>query len=364
MFVLERATKKFHGDLKLWWFYLDIAKKQKAFSRVTEVLTKLLRLHPTKAEVWRYAARYAIDEHGDMTEARSHFQRGLRFCTNSKELWLSYARAELNYMLKIITRQQILGLIDLKTEQKNGGDLDDPNADIVALPAITAQDVDPSLRATDDADGDALQALLKTPALSGAIPIAIFDAATAHFGDVDFSGKYFDLICDLQSIPCSPKLSQHVLDHMKTNYPNDPVTLDCFIRQPLVGISPQTVEFPQALSVTFTRLTSSLDDHLSIGLAHKTALWVSQYLKQELNESVRAALQALLLRTLTSYKSFAKATDDASGDDSASIFELIARNATDVVASMLPWALDLWPSNERLIHLRDNLRFEGEVVTQ
>ena len=256
-----------------------------------------------------------------------------------------------------------MGLDDLKTEQKSGGDLDDPNADVVALPAITAQDVDPSLRATDDADGDAVQALLKTPALSGAIPIAIFDAATAHFGDVDFSGQYFNLICDFQSIPCSPKLSQHVLDHMKTKYPIDPVTLDCSIRQPMLGISSQTIGFPQALSVAFTRLTSSLDNHFSIGLVYKTVFWVSQYLKQELNDSVRAALQASLLRTLTNYKSFTKASDDASGDGSASILQLIARDATDVVASILPWALDLWPSNERLIRLRDNLHHAGEVVT-
>ena len=305
--------------------------------------------------MWRHAATYAIDEHGDMTEARSHFQRGLRFCKNSKELWLSYARTELTYISKIITRQQILGLVDLKIKQENGGDLDDPDADVIALPTITAQDVDPTLRAMDDADGDALQSLLKTPALSGAIPIAIFDAATAHIDDVAFSGQFFDLVWDLQSIPCSTKIAQHVLHHLKSKYPNDPVTLDCCIRQPMLAISPATVEFPVALGNAFTRLKSSLDDHCSVSLIRRTVCWVSQYLKLDLDESVGAALRALLLRTFTKFKSLVKTSHDPSGDDIASMLELVAGNAPDVVVAMLPWALDVWPSNERLIRSRDTL---------
>ena len=291
-----------------------------------------------------------------MTEGRSYFQRGLRFCKSSKDLWLFFARSELNYISKITARQQILGLTRSKTKQIDGGDLEGSSADMIALPKLTPRDVDPTLRADKEPDKDALQVFLKTPALSGEIPTAIFDAASAHFGGVEFSMQFFNLLCDLGSNPCSLKISQHVIDQMSATDPRNPIAVDCWIRQPLIGVSINTADFPGALSNVFTRLTSSLDNEPSVSLVQKTASWIVRYLERDLDGSVKTALCAMLLRTLTKYKSIINENSDPTGDATASMLELAFPNATDIVEEMLPWALASWPSNEKLIRLEETSR--------
>lgn len=108
--VLDRATRKFPGDLSLWMQYLDFASKQKANKKLSQVLTNLLRLHPTKPAIWIYAASNALNVKDDLTEARSYMQRGLRFCKHSKDLWLEYAKLEMLYVSKIAARSRVLGL--------------------------------------------------------------------------------------------------------------------------------------------------------------------------------------------------------------------------------------------------------------
>lgn len=63
-FVLDRATRKFRGDIGLWMQYVAYARKQKSNKRVSQILTTVLRLHPTKAELWIYAANYALKRGG------------------------------------------------------------------------------------------------------------------------------------------------------------------------------------------------------------------------------------------------------------------------------------------------------------
>ena len=155
-FVLDRATRKFHGDIGLWMQYADYARKQKAHKKVSQILTSLLRLHPTKPELWIYAASYAIEFQGDMTEARSYLQRGLRFCKRSKELWLEYAKLEMIYIAKIAARRRILGLDGGRQTLEQASNIDDPDADLIALPAITAEDINPNLQTHDPIDQTAL----------------------------------------------------------------------------------------------------------------------------------------------------------------------------------------------------------------
>ena len=327
--------------------YLDVAKRQKAFSKVAEIFTNLVRLHPAKPDVWILAANYAIEEHGDMTEARSYMQRGLRFCKTSEKLWLSYARLELIVISKIVARQQILGLRDLKGSQEKPEIIDDPNADTIALPAVTQNDINPELK-DGDVNEDALRALEATPALSGAIPIAVFDTAANQFQSAEFARHFFNLVSDFGSIPCCARIVQHILEWLNSTAPNDAVTLDCWIREPLTGVSERTAAFPEALGSAFVRLKSSLDDHPSPELVQKTVFWILSYFKHDLDQSVKAALQALLLRTLTKYTSIADKSTDPSGNFSASMLESASGDAAEAIREVLPWALEVWPANERL----------------
>jgi U3 small nucleolar RNA-associated protein 6 len=117
----------------------------------------------------------------DITNARSYMQRGLRFCKNSEYLWLEYAKLETIYVGKIAGRRKILGLdVDhSKTEAVNGGDED---VDMITLPQVTAEDINPSLAQDDGVDEVALQNLASAPILTGAIPLAVCHEAVPRQG--------------------------------------------------------------------------------------------------------------------------------------------------------------------------------------
>ncbi|KAI9822116.1 MAG: U3 snoRNP protein [Thelocarpon impressellum] len=259
-FVLERATRKFHGDVGLWMQYIEYARKEKAHRKLSQIFTSVVRLHPTKAELWIYAATYAMEVQADMTEARSYMQRGLRFCRASKPLWLEYAKLEMIYLAKIVARRRILGLDQdrlIKTERitETGS-----NEDVLALPEITAEDVDPAVQGDDTVDRTALENLSNAPALSGAIPLAVFDTATKQFpADTALFENFFDLFASFPDLPFLPEILDHVVTAMLDIAPTAPSSLSCHIRQPVVGIEVTSVSFPRALRVSMERLRLALD---------------------------------------------------------------------------------------------------------
>ena len=295
--MLDRATKKFHGDLGLWMQYLSICRQQKSYNKINQVLSNVLRMHPTKPEVWIYAASYYMEDQGDMVEARNYMQRGLRFCRNSKEMWTTYARLELLYISKIHARQKILGLTEEAPEKVIVEDANEEDADVIALPLLTAEDLNGSAHTAEDANKQ-LKALNVTPALSGAIPMAIFDAAMNQFLDEELGHRFFDLLLDFRDLPCASAIIDHVITFLKTSYGSSPFTLDCFIRQPIVSIPTSSTDFPQALGVTFARLKATLAEHSSTELLQRTVAWLFQALKDNPEEDIEQALLTILLRVL------------------------------------------------------------------
>ncbi|KAJ5410747.1 uncharacterized protein N7487_005106 [Penicillium crustosum] len=240
-FVLDRATRKFHGDINLWVQYIEYARKQKAHKKLLMIFTDALRLHPTSADLWVYAAKHVLDDHGDMTQARSYMQRGLRFCKSARTIWIQYAKLELIYIAKLVARQRILGLDEESQKPKpiQEAEVDDTDADMIALPSLTAEDINPSTGADGEVDQVALQNLNSTPALSGAIPLAIFDTATKHFDNDDrFGQEYFDMAWEFQDAPCLRKILEHVVETMRANKPSSPRTQICYIKFPTAGIPP------------------------------------------------------------------------------------------------------------------------------
>lgn len=341
--------------------YLRIAQNQKAFNRVDGIITKLIRMHPTKPEVWIYAATYAHDEHGDMTESRSYMQRGLRFCKNSKEMWLTYAKLELLNISKIMARQKILGLSHNKTENIEQVP-DDPDGDMIALSGLGADYVGSSPGAPGASTED-LNALTKTPMLSGAIPIAVFDAAMAHFSDVEVGGQFFDLTCQFPSLPCAKRILGHISDRLMAKDSSDPIALDCFIREPIVGISSSSSAFAQGLESTFARLNSSLIGDSSGQLFRKTVAWMLEYLTKDLNENLDQALIAMLFKTLTLCKTSRLTTNDFSGDTIAAMLEPAVRSKPNI-GQLMSLVLEIWPANERLLALEQPSHVEEPLIDQ
>lgn len=253
-FIFDRATRKFSGDLGLWMQYLNYSRKQKALKKVSQILTGLLRMHPTKPELWNYAAGFALEEHADMIEARGYIQRGLRFCKSSKRLWLEYFRLELIYITKIVLRRMILGLgpeVEVSQHQM----ILDTNADLVVLPTVTVEDMSSDQRTQDESKEANVPNLNATPVLSGAVPLAIFDAAMIQFPNSDELAKlFFDTASSFGQLPCLRTVLTHITKHLIETFPWSVPAQICLIKAPTLGMTTSSPDFPEALRETLKSL--------------------------------------------------------------------------------------------------------------
>ncbi|KAI9868455.1 MAG: U3 snoRNP protein [Trichoglossum hirsutum] len=319
-FVLDRATRKFHGDLGLWVQYIEYARKEKASKKLSQVFTSVLRLHPTKPDLWMYAARYAADG-ADITSARSYMQRGLRFCRTSKALWIEYAKLEMTYVAKIAARRQILGLDGSQPEDRKATEDNESNPDVIALPKLTAEDINPSLRRDDELDQIALQNFNSAPALTGAIPLAIFDSAMKQFANDDsLAEMLFNLFAGFEGAPCLPKILQHVVDHMLKTWPTMPSSLSSYSRQPIVGIDPHSAEFPRAFGVCLERIRSSTQKAQGKSeFIERVIYWLLQLKVTGLDAGVQKAISATVKRTARDYGEAAEQEGGLTKDDSMQI---------------------------------------------
>lgn len=259
-FLYSRATRKFSGDLTLWMQYIDFARKDKAYKRLNDIFTSVARLHPTKPDIWILAANYFMETQADITNARSYMQRGLRFCKNSENMWIEYAKLETIYIGKIAGRRKILGL-DIDRTKKPGTD-EDGDEDMIALPQVTAEDVNPSLKQNDGVDEVALQNLASAPVLTGAIPLAIFDAAMKQFqGKPRVAEGFFDMFAEFEQLSCTPRILQHVLDYLQEQYPHAIEADMCRFRMQLSGCHATGPEMAAALSQALDQISSTMQQH-------------------------------------------------------------------------------------------------------
>lgn len=262
--------------------YLEYAKSIKATKKFKTILTAAIRLHPTRHELWLYAARYSLEVESDMNGARSYMQRGTRFCTTSRELWIEYAKLEMIYLAKIAMRRKILGLDmveeDEDAEENNEEDTGfDPTKDMISLDVKT---IKPAMMEGVKVDAEAVKDPITTPALQGAIPIAIFDAAKKQpFFCGSAAEDFFDMFAAFSQVRCLSKILQHVLDTMMELFAKDASTANCYVRQPIVGVEVHSSKFPAALGETLSRLkewTGKTKDNEA--LSKKTNIWIEALL--------------------------------------------------------------------------------------
>ena len=363
-FVLDRATRKFHGDLALWMQYIEYARKQKAHKKLNQALTSVLKLHPTRPELWIYAAKYALEVEGDMMEARSYMQRGLRLCKRSKDLWVEYAKLEMIYIAKIVGRRRILGLDENRTQTPQADMADNPDADIVTLPKITAEDINPDLAQDDSVDQVALQNLNSTPALSGAIPIAVFNAAMKQFPEDDLLGeRFFDMIVGFEGVPCSKKIVEHIADTLSAAMPTNPLVASCYIWQPVAGVKATSPDFPRGLGVALDRLDSSAHRvYPRFPLLRRTIDRLMSFLAvQELDPDIRKVLLVTLKSTLDQLQLELEHRTGGNEDELAEVIEQLRSNGLHhFVESTMAWALRIWGKNTRLLTLQET----GAILAQ
>lgn len=229
------------------------------------MLDEVLKLHPSRAELWIYAAQVAMDDAGSMFEARTYLQRGLRFCgMKERKMWLEYARFECLFIGKIVGRREVLGIngkgrdIEEEEEEDDSGTMDFEQHDEISLPTVSIDElnpessssIDPALQRTLSSDGD------NSSVLSGSIPIIIFTQALTTIPDPGFAASFFDVFASkaFSKLPCQKRLVSHVDEYLTTNYPTDARGIVCHIRESLVGVDVTDALYPGGLRTAFKRL--------------------------------------------------------------------------------------------------------------
>ena len=302
-FILDRATKKFPGDVGLWMQYITFAQKQRSNKKVSELLTSVLRLHPTKPELWIYAATMRS---ADITEARSYMQRGLRLCGSSQVLWIEYAKLEMINIGRMAGRTRILGLDVEKVEEKSRQNSEDAHDDMITLPTFTAEDTMPVQPPSGGVEGEALEKLSTSPALSGAIPMAIFDAAMKHFKeDNELCQQFFDVVAEFHDVPCQESVLSHMMDTLQAIAPESPGTLIRWIQQPVISIEVTSPAFPALFGLCLDRMKKSFETLIPSSIAPETVrprsilgqqviAWMLTYQKEYLDADVRKVIETAI----------------------------------------------------------------------
>ncbi|KAF2121782.1 hepatocellular carcinoma-associated antigen 66 [Lophiotrema nucula] len=356
-FIFNRATRKFSGDLDLWFMYIEFARKEKAYKKLNEIFTSVVRLHPTNPDVWTYAAKYFMDTQADITNARSYMQRGLRFCKNSEYLWLEYAKLETIYIGKIAGRRKILGLDSDRTQAIVE---DDGDADMIALPSITAEDINPSLRKEDGVDEIALHNLASAPVLTGAIPIAVFDSAMKQFkGDAELAEQFFGMFAGFDQLPCLKRILQHILDFLQQKAPEAVHTAICEAGMRLLGLQPTSPDFPSALGDSLEIIESALGKNSKNNsrLSESAIRQLLPFLRACDTEMTDPAIETVLVASLHKYtKLLGRASEKLTGDAIADLVGSLQRDgkAADA-ARLVQSSMKKFGSNERLQRYREAL---------
>ncbi|CAN6601789.1 U3 small nucleolar RNA-associated protein 6 [Trichomonascus vanleenenianus] len=263
MFIFDRATRKFAGDIPLWLQYLEYAKSQKSVHVITKVFTRMLQLHPAKPRIWIMAAKYEVDVNASMKAARSIMQRGLRFNPESADMWLEYVKLELLYVSKILARRKLLGI---QTEKEQEADKNTEEGGAIGLPELTAKDlIAADLKSLPDTDMSVLGTPESNPALRGDVALIIFDSAVEALSKQEnFTDQklYYFSIRVLELIDQFPDVDRHHLCAHVVRYLLDkqPGSLDAKmldITLPLRHVSHGVAEFPDMLKLTIKKFNGT-----------------------------------------------------------------------------------------------------------
>jgi U3 small nucleolar RNA-associated protein 6 len=309
-FVLERGVRRFQGDMGLWMQYLEFCRKEAANKKLAKALTQCLRMHPIKWDLWTWAAKYYFEQQADMPTARSYMQRGLRFCKREQKLWLEYAKLEMLYVAKIAARRKILGL-DIERTVKQIDSTLDADADMMALPDVTADEIKPegAPEPKQAVDEEALKKLAASPALNGDIPRIVFETAMREFNDPSLAEQFFDVFAAFTDVPCTSKLLQHIIDNLSSqgSAASNISMHICLAKLELLDTNTQeaieAAEFPLKLAKALSILKKAMGESPkhNADLAEKVAALLLPYFQFELDEDIERVLRSAVaqyIRTL------------------------------------------------------------------
>ena len=302
-FVLECATRKFPGDVGLWMQYVTFARRQRSNKKVSEILTHMLRLFPTKSDLWIYAARYALEVRGDMSEARTYMQKGLRLCKSHQQIWVEYARLELIQIAKLAARNKVLGLDKAPNQPDQNARVDaDVHDETLDRMMFTVKDSGLSAAEDNGSDGRPFEKPQSVPEKLGAIPIAIFDAAMEGLNDrCQAAWAFFDMVAEIDVTPRGFILN-HIMNRMQSLAPYSVETLIWSVKQPMIGVDTKSSEYPKTLAISLDRYHDAIRKLRTIQCRQRfhehIETWIAGMLDvKDLEMDVCKVLRAMLKKT-------------------------------------------------------------------
>lgn len=280
-FIFSRATRRFPAELSLWIATVDYGHKNNSPQVVNRALTSMLRLHPTKPEVWVYVAKYQAEENSAIVEARAVLQRGLRLNPRSEYLWLEYMRLELIYVAKILARRKLLGLDVAQKAESN-----EQNAERTELSNVDIQAAETELSNLPDINIEVLGDVQSNPALRGDVALAVYDAAAPRFG-LEFPIKAIQVLDEFTALD-RQYLVDHVIKHALTAYPDSDEFVFLSIVLPIRYVDINSSEFPDAFKLMvnlYGRRPRSLE------VRQKLRDYLAQILHSEMDASLKMAVE-------------------------------------------------------------------------
>ncbi|KAF8170239.1 U3 small nucleolar RNA-associated protein 6-domain-containing protein [Mycena galopus ATCC 62051] len=201
--IFERALNKFKADVGLWVQYIELAKKEGAYTLVGRVVARAIQMHPDNTALYILAAAHELD-HGSPSAARTLLQRGIRVNPESVEMWREYVRMELVFIESLRRRWDVLGL--------------DPNQESKEHADTHAEEEREGLAEDGDAGSEARAAIM-----DGAIVKSVIASAAAA---VDRTELFEALIALIHEFPLADGVQNVLLEQvyglLRTSRPRDP----------------------------------------------------------------------------------------------------------------------------------------------
>ena len=296
VFTLERGTRRFPANLKLWMELVEYANKQRNTKVVKRSLTNLLRMHTRDPEVWVYVAKFQLEENASVPEARAVLQRGLRFNPKSAYLWLEYMRLELIYVAKIMARRKILGIERVRKEEVDENKPISPEDELTSTDLHKSDGVD--LKDLPSVNIDILGDVESNPALRGDVALAVYDSALSALPTstyLEFSEKalaIFDQFTSLNRI----YLCSHILEELSHRLDKSQGTTVEFweIGLPIRHYEVSSPEFPNQLKQLFGLYAKSSKD-LELKNELRTLL-AQKILEQEAEPNLKKAVELFVAK--------------------------------------------------------------------
>jgi len=91
--IFDRGVRKFKGDMRMWYQYIDFCLRSGSTKVLSRVLLRALKFHPREVHLWLLAADTEL-KCGHIKAARTLLVRALRFAPKSAKLWGEFLRLE------------------------------------------------------------------------------------------------------------------------------------------------------------------------------------------------------------------------------------------------------------------------------